>query len=154
MSNKVNWIINFACSFYTHKVLNSLRGSAVELAKINIQRNCQLLKHVLNHDYCYVEMPNEDNKILRYNDGKNSLKVPFIIYADLESLLNKMSTCHNNPEKVWTTKINEHTPSGYSLFQCSLDLTKSNLGYYKRKDCMKKFCEDMKEYATEIINMK
>ena len=22
-----------------------------------------------NHDYCYVEMPNEDNKILKYNHG-------------------------------------------------------------------------------------
>ena len=36
------------------------------------------------------------------------IKVPFIIYADLESLLEKMSTCHNNPEKSSTTKINIH----------------------------------------------
>ena len=48
-----------------------------------------------NHDYCYVEMPNKDNKILKYNHGERSMKVPFIIYADLESLLEKMSTCHN-----------------------------------------------------------
>ena len=27
-----------------------------------------------------------------------------------------MNTCHNNPEKSSTTKINKHTPSGYSLF--------------------------------------
>ena len=31
-----------------------------------------------NHDYCYVEMP-EDNKILKYNRGEKSMKVPFII---------------------------------------------------------------------------
>ena len=42
-----------------------------------------------NHDYCYVEMPREDNKILKYNQGDISMKVPFIIYADLESLLEK-----------------------------------------------------------------
>ena len=29
-------------------------------------------------------MHNEDNKILKYNPGEKSLKVPFIIYADLE----------------------------------------------------------------------
>ena len=52
-----------------------------------------------NHDYCYVEMPEEDYKILKYNQGEKSMKVPFIIYADLESLLEKMNTCHNNPEK-------------------------------------------------------
>ena len=36
-----------------------------------------------------------------------------------------MSTCHNNPEKSSTTKINKHNPSGYSLFtHCSFDVTK------------------------------
>ena len=40
-----------------------------------------------NHDYYYVEMPNEDNKILKYNHEENFLKVPFIIYADFKSFL-------------------------------------------------------------------
>ena len=57
-----------------------------------------------NHDYCYVEIPKEDNNILKYNHGEKSLKVPFIFYADLESLLEKMSTCHNNPKKSSSTK--------------------------------------------------
>ena len=52
-----------------------------------------------NHDYCYVNMPKEDNKISTYNHGEKSMKAPFIIYVDLESLLEKMSTCHSNPEK-------------------------------------------------------
>ena len=66
-----------------------------------------------NHDYCYVEMPEECNKILKYNEGDKSMRVPFIIYADLECLLEKMNTCHNNPEKSSTTKTNKHKPSGY-----------------------------------------
>ena len=44
------------------------------------------------------------------------MKVPFNIYAYLESFVEKMNTCHNNPEESSTTKINKHTPSGYSLF--------------------------------------
>ena len=60
-------------------------------------------------------MPEEDNKILKYNQEEKSMKVPFIIYADLESLLEKMNTCHSNPQKPSTTNINEHTASGYSL---------------------------------------
>ena len=28
-------------------------------------------------------MPDEDNKILKYNHGEKSMRVPFIIYADL-----------------------------------------------------------------------
>ena len=78
-----------------------------------------------NHDYCYVEMPKEDSKILKYNHGEKSMKVTFIIYADLESLLEKMNTCHNNPKNLSTTKIHKHTPSGYSLFtHRSFDTTK------------------------------
>ena len=34
-------------------------------------------------------MPKEDNKILKYNHREKSMKVPFIIYAYLKSLLKK-----------------------------------------------------------------
>ena len=98
-------------------------------------------------------MPEENNKILNYNQGEKSMKVPFIIYAGLESLLEEMNTCHNNPEKSSTTKINKHTPSDYSLFtHCSFDTTKNKLDYYRGKNCMKNFCLDLREHATKIIN--
>ena len=34
-------------------------------------------------------MHKEDNKILKYNHGEKSMKVSFVIYSDLESLLEK-----------------------------------------------------------------
>ena len=84
-------------------------------------------------------MPKEDNKIPKYNHGEKSMKVIFIIYSDLESLLEKMNTCHNNTKKSSTTKANKHTPSGYSLFtHCLFDATKNKLDYYRGHDCMKK----------------
>ena len=47
-------------------------------------------KRVCNdHDYCCVEMPNKDHKILKYNHGEKPLKAPAIIYAGLECLLKK-----------------------------------------------------------------
>ena len=39
-----------------------------------------------NYDYCHIEMPKEES-ILKYNHGEKPLKVPFIIYADIEFLL-------------------------------------------------------------------
>ena len=93
-----------------------------------------------NHDYCYVQMAEEYNKTLKYNEVQKSMKSPFIIYADLECLLEKMNTCHNNPEKLLTAKINKHTLSGYSLFtHCSFDAAKNKLDYYRGKNCMKNF---------------
>ena len=61
-----------------------------------------------NHDYCPLEMPNEDNKIIKYNQGEKSIKSPFVIYAELECLLEKISNCYNNPEESSTTEINMH----------------------------------------------
>ena len=106
-----------------------------------------------NHDYCHVEMPTKDNNTIKYNHGENSMKLPFVIYSDLEFLLEKMSTCINNPNESSTTKINKHIPSGYSIFtHCSFDKSKNKLNYYRGNDCMKKFCKDLKEHATKIIN--
>ena len=106
-----------------------------------------------NHEYCHIEMPNKDNNIIKYNQGEKSLKLPFIIYADLECLLEKINTCYNNPESSSTTKINKHTPSGYSIYtHCSLDKSKNKLNYYRGQDCMKRFCKDLKEHAKKIIN--
>ena len=36
------------------------------------------------YDFCHLKMPNEDNKVLKYIPGEKSLRVSFIIYADLE----------------------------------------------------------------------
>ena len=57
-----------------------------------------------DHDFCHVKMPNENNEILKYNPGEKLLKVSFIIYADLECLLEKINTFQNNPEKSYTEK--------------------------------------------------
>ena len=98
-----------------------------------------------NHDYFYVEMPKEDNKIPKYNPGEKFMKVQFIFYGELESLLEKISTCHNDPKKSSRTKINRNIASGCSLFtHCSFD-------YYRDQNCMKKFCKDLKKHAEKIV---
>ena len=98
-------------------------------------------------------MPTKNNNIIKYNHGEKSMKLPFAIYADLECLLEKMSTCINNPNESSTTKINKHTPSGYSIFtHCSFDESKSKLNYYRGKVCIKKFSKDLREHASKIIN--
>ena len=98
-------------------------------------------------------MPTEDNNTIKYNQGEKSIKLPFVIYTDLECLLEKISTCQNNPNESSTTEINKHTPSAYSLFMhCSFDKSKIKLDYYRGKDCMKNFCKDLRTHATKIIN--
>ena len=98
-------------------------------------------------------MPDEDNKILKYNHGEKSLKVPFVIYEDLECLLEKIDTYQNNPEKSYTEKKAKHKPSGFSrVTYCSFDKSKTERNYYRGKDCMKIFCKDLKDQTMKIIN--
>ena len=81
------------------------------------------------------------------------MKLSFVIYADLECFLEKMSTCINNPNKSSTTKINNHVPSGYSIFtHCSFDESKNKLNYYRKDDCLNKCFKDLREHVTKIIN--
>ena len=74
------------------------------------------------------------------------MRTPFVIYGDLECLLEKMSTGHDNLKKS-TTVVNEHTPSGYSLPttpHSSFDTTKNKLDYYRGEDYIKEFCKVLK----------
>ena len=91
--------------------------------------------------------------ISQYNDGKESMTIPFIIYADMASLLEKINTCYNDPKKSSTTKINSHASSGYSLFtHFSFATTKNKLDYDRGEDCIKKVCKDLRKHATKIIS--
>ena len=129
------YCLNCLCAYYTKNKLE------------HYKKICE------NHNYCHVEMPTKDNNIIKYNQGDKFIKMSFTIYADLECLLEKMSTCQNNPNKSSTTKINKHTPSGYSLFtNCSFNESKNKLNYYTGDDRMKKFCKDLREHSTKIIN--
>ena len=60
-------------------------------------------------------MHSEDTKIFELNQYQISDKAPFIIYADLECLIEKIDGCENNPKNSSTTKISEIIPSGFSM---------------------------------------
>ena len=82
--------------------LNCFHSYTREMKLRNHKRICE------NNDFCYLKMPDEGSKILKYISGEKSLRVPFIIYADLECLLKKINTCMNNPEKPYTEKKATH----------------------------------------------
>ena len=42
-------------------------------------------------------------KTLAFNQYQKSDKAPFVIYADLECLIEKINECKSNPENLFTT---------------------------------------------------
>ena len=64
-----------------------------------------------------------------------------------------MRSCQNNLENSYTEKKVKHKPSGHAWYSvCSFIEAKSRRYFYRRKDCIEKFCKDLKELGTEIIN--
>ena len=84
---------------------------------------------------------------------KKSLRTPFVIYADLQCLLLKQQSCQNNPNESYSVRKAIHEPCGYSLdLVCSFDSKQDKHNFYRGKDCIKKFCSELKELGTKIIN--
>ena len=85
-------------------------------------------------DYCSTEMPKKGES-LKYHPGVKSMKAPYIIVADTESLLRKMDICASDPSKS------------------SAERKKNNkLDYYRGKDCLNIFCQDFKKQAKSIVD--
>ena len=82
-------------------------------------------------------------------------KIPYIIYADIESLNKKIDGCANNQENSSTAKIVEHMPCGYLMSAIwAFDYIETKHTLYRRKDFMKKFCESLREQVKNNLEKK
>ena len=102
----------------------------------------ELKKHerVCNdHDYYHVEMPNEDNKTLKYNDGEKTSKVPFMIYADLESLKKYVLVKIILKNLTERKKLSIRLPVTHCLQSVHLMRQKTNLIITKTKTVLRGF---------------
>ena len=61
----------------------------------------------------------------------------------------------NNPKNSFTTKVIKHIPSGFSMSTIlSFKNIENEHDVYIGKDCMKNFCQSLREHAMKIINFK
>ena len=129
--------------------LNCLHSFRTENKLESHKRACE------NKDFCNVIVSSEGTKILEFNQNQKSDKAPFIIYADLECIIEKTDGYKNNPESSSTTKVSENIPSGFSMSTISSFKNRENMhDVYRGKNCIKKFCESLREHATNITNFK
>ena len=107
-----------------------------------------------------IEMPVK-KPIVEYSDGQYQFKVPFIMYADFESILEPIQGASNNPSLSSTRGVNIHAPSGWCLYSKSAyarsageahgDLN-NPLTQYRGSDCVEKFCEHIISEAKRLYN--
>ena len=89
-------------------------------------------------------MPSEKDYILEFKQYMKLDKMPYVIYADIESLTRKESS---------TTKISEYIPCGYPMSTIwGFDHIEDKHTLYRGKDCMKKFCFSLREESENAID--
>ena len=66
-----------------------------------------------------------------------------------------MKNVKNNPENSSLWKVSEHIPSDFSMSTITAFRSIENKhDVYRGKDCMKYFCEFLREHAMKIISFK
>ena len=101
-------------------------------------------------------MPHEKEKLLKLHDGQYQFKVPFMLYADFESILkpvderyrykmNRMKAGRKG-KTSYSEKINTHVPSGWCVHSTfAYGDVPNPLKMYRSKDCVEKFVEYIEE---------
>ncbi|GFV94213.1 uncharacterized protein TNCV_1136681 [Trichonephila clavipes] len=59
-------------------------------------------------------MPTQEEKWLEFSNHKFKLPVPYVIYADLECILEKINSCEQDPKISSTESIAKHVPCGFA----------------------------------------
>ena len=141
-----------------HFCTNCLNGFESETIRDEHYEYCR------SKDSVRVEMPTK-NPIVKYADGQYQFKVPFVIYADFESILVPVSGAPNNgprgagapphPEMSSTRGINRvanvHQPSGWYMYsKFAYGKVTNPLKQYRGRDCISKFCETIMVEAKRL----
>ena len=145
-----------------HFCTNCLNGFESEIIRNEHHKYCR------SKDSVRVEMPTK-NPIVKYTDGQYQFKVPFVIYADFESILVPLSGVPNDPEMSSTRGINVHQPSGWCMYSkfayarkgtslkgTSLSADEAHgsgvdgFSQYRGRDCVSKFCETIMAEAKTL----
>ena len=126
------------------------------LHSFRTEKRLKSLKKVFeNKDFLNIVMSYEGTKILEFEQKEKSDKAPFIIYVDLECLIEKIDGCKNNSKNSSTAKLGEDI---FISFSISTKISFKNIGnkhgVCRVKDCRKNFCVSLRQHALKIINFK
>lgn len=121
--------------------------------------NDKLTRHSLNcTNECRIEMPTEETKWIKFENYKNQLKAPFVVYADTEAFLKKLNA--EEKARVFSEKCDteayqqHHVYSVGYYFKCEFDSSRS---FYassgNRTDCVDWFVEQLEKIAQYVASM-
>ena len=133
-----------------HFCMNCLQDFTQESSRDQHQVYCE------DNESVSVKMPKQGSTI-EFKDGQNQFRVPFIMYAAFESILEPMDPMElgsPNPSQSYTNEVNQHTPSGwYAYSKFAYGEVVTSLRTYRVKDCIETFCKYIKGEARRLYHM-
>ena len=134
--------------------MNCLNGFHKESARDKHYEYCS------SHGEVKIKMPKENKKWLQYHDGQCQFKVPFMLYADFESILKPMDERYKDKinqlkskrkGESYTEKINTHVPSGWCVYsKFAYGDVPDPLKLYRGKDCVETFVEHIEAEVKRL----
>ena len=98
-------------------------------------------------------MPNE-GEVIKFKSFRETVKILFVFYADLESLLQKLTVTEKQEmDREQTEKLQKHVACsyGYKVVCCYDDRLSKPFKMYRGLDSVHKFFTDIFEEEKEIL---
>ncbi|XP_033731744.1 uncharacterized protein LOC117321436 [Pecten maximus] len=109
------------------------------------------IKNCSRHDPQRVEMPDDDNCLLKFEDYRKQTKAPFVIYADFEAYMQPLDTCERDSNSSSTTKTARFEPCGFGYqVVCMDDKYTNSPVIYRGTDVTKTFLQRLLEEESKI----
>ena len=111
------------------------------------------------HDYCNVTMPAFSNAVLKFKNYNFKNRVPFVIYADFESINilpeDTNEKCNEDSDEVKTKKLKKQIPSAVGVYIHSdyQHLFRDNYAFYRGEDVADVFCNFLIEQEKNFSNL-
>ena len=109
------------------------------------KENCRL------HYAQRIKMLQKEQEQLRFTKVEYQARLPFIIYADFESILESKEVVEKDPSRSWTEKYQKHIPCGLGMHTvCTDKRFYSEPKIYFGEDSAEKFIDCIQQEAATI----
>jgi len=130
----------FHCRYCQHGFIRQ------DLLDNHVKRGC------LSVEGQSVKLPDKGDVIGFLNENRK-FKCPYVVYGDFECLTEKIENNEQqNTDKSYTTKYQNHTPTGFQLTVVDSERKIVDNILYRGSDCMEAFCKIIGEIEKDILN--
>ena len=113
--------------------MNCLQGFQSEISRDKHFEYCK------DNETVRIEMPKEGS-LVNFQDGQDQFKVPFVMYADFEAILEAIERSTPNPDRSYTKEINKDIRSGLCVNRkFAYGEVENPLKLYRGEDCVEVF---------------